>query len=96
MHDLNFIIFFYRDNTKIKYLTKMRKPYISYENFMMLNGEKGQVFYSPQTDKTLTSLSSKLNRKITTENIISFKTSQKRKYTSDIPEAFYIVKVTLL
>jgi hypothetical protein len=74
----------------------MRKPYISYENFMMLNGEKGQVFYSSQTDKTLTSLSSKLNRKITTENIISFKTSQKRKYTTDIPEAFYLVKVTLL
>ena len=81
---------------QIKYLTKMRKPYISYENFMMLNGEKGQVFYSPQTDKTLTSLSSKLNRKITTENIIGIKTSQKRKYTLDIPEALYIVKVTLL
>jgi hypothetical protein len=82
---------------QIKYLTKMIKSYKpSYENFMLQNGKKGQVFYSSQTDKTLTSLSSKLNRKITTENIIGIKTSQKRKSTSDNPEAFYIVKVTLL
>jgi hypothetical protein len=57
---------------------------------------KGQVFYSQQTDKSITSISSKFNRKITTENIIGIKTSQKRKSTLDNPEAFYIVRVTLL
>jgi hypothetical protein len=74
----------------------MKKNHISYENYMMLNAEKGQVFFSPQSDGTLTSLASKLKRKIRTENIIGIKTSQKRKSTSDKPEAFYIVKVTIL
>jgi hypothetical protein len=75
----------------------MRKPNKpSYETFMILNGKKGQVFYSQQTDKSITSISSKFNRKITTENIIGIKTSQKRKSTLDNPEAFYIVRVTLL
>ena len=70
---------------------------VSYESYMIANGKEGQVFYSTQLDKDLCSLSSKLKRKITTENFISVKVFNKsntrRKAT---PECLYLTRVTLL
>ena len=40
----------------------------SYESYMITNGKEGQVFYSPQLDVDLSSLATKLGRKIKTEN----------------------------
>jgi len=75
----------------------MRKPSRpSYESYMLINGKKGQVFFTSQPDKNITTLASKFGRKITTENHFAIKTNQKRKIVADVPEAIYIVKVTLL
>jgi hypothetical protein len=68
----------------------------SYESFMLLNGKKGQVFYTSQQDKNITTLASRFGVKITTEIMFAIKSSQKRKVMSDKPEAIWIVKVTLL
>jgi len=63
---------------------------------MLQNGNKGQVFFTSQPDKNITTLASRFGVKITTENMFAIKTSQKRKVVSDNPEAIWIVKVTLL
>jgi hypothetical protein len=68
----------------------------SYESFMLVNGKKGQVFYTSQPDKNITTLASKFGVKITTENMFAIKSSQKRKVVADTPDAIWIVKVTLL
>lgn len=70
---------------------------VSYESYMITNGKEGQVFYSPQSDKDLVSLSCKLKRKIKTENFISVKVNNKKDgWRKGNPEAFYLTKVTLL
>jgi len=76
----------------------MRKPSKpSYESYMILNGKKGQVFYSPQLDIDLTSLASKLGRKITTENYYGLKVRvEKEGRRRGVPEVINLTKVTLL
>jgi hypothetical protein len=76
----------------------MKKPSRpSYESYMILNGKEGQVFYSPQLDIDLTSLASKLGRKITTENYYALKVSIKREGRKrGVPEVINLTKVTLL
>ena len=76
----------------------MRKPSKpSYESYMIINGKKGQVFYSPQLDIDLTSLASKLGRKIKTENYYGLKVSVKREGRKrGVPEVINLTKVTLL
>ena len=76
----------------------MRKPSKpSYESFMIINGKEGQVFYSPKLDIDLTSLASKLGRKIKTEIHFAFKVSNKRVGRKlATPEVFHLTKVTLL
>jgi len=68
----------------------------SYESYMLINGKKGQVFFTSQPDKNITTLASRFGVKITTEIMFAIKSSQKRKIVSDVPEAIYITKVTLL
>jgi len=69
----------------------------SYESYMILNGKEGQVFYSPQLDIDLTSLASKLGRKIKTENYYALKVSIKREgRRRGVPEVINLTKVTLL
>ena len=76
----------------------MRKPSKpSYESFMILNGKEGQVFYTPQLDIDLTSLASKLGRKISTENYYGLKSSIKKEGRKrGVPEVINLTKVTLL
>ena len=76
----------------------MRKPSKpSYESYMIINGKEGQVFYSPQLDADLTSLASKLGRKITTENYFGLKVIVKKEGRRRlVPEAINLTKVTLL
>jgi hypothetical protein len=76
----------------------MRKPSKpSYESFMILNGKEGQVFYTPQLDIDLTSLASKLGRKISTENYYALKSSIKKEGRKrGVPEVINLTKVTLL
>ena len=76
----------------------MRKPSKpSYESFMILNGKEGQVFYTPQLDIDLTSLASKLGRKISTENYYALKSSIKKEGRKRVvPEVINLTKVTLL
>ena len=76
----------------------MRKPSKpSYESFMILNGKEGQVFYTPQLDIDLTSLASKLGRKISTENYYGLKVSIKKEGRKrGVPEVINLTKVTLL
>ena len=69
----------------------------SYESFMITNGSKGQVFYSPQLDIDLSSLATKLGRKIKTENYYALKVSIKREgRRRGVPEVINLTKVTLL
>ena len=69
----------------------------SYESFMIANGKEGQVFFTPQFDYDLTSLASKLGRKIKTEIHFAFKVSNKRIGNKlSVPEVFHLTKVTLL
>ena len=69
----------------------------SYESFMITNGSKGQVFFSPQLDVDLSSLATKLGRKIKTEIHFAFKVSNKRIGNKlSVPEVFHLTKVTLL
>ena len=76
----------------------MRKPSKpSYESYMIINGKEGQVFYSPQLDIDLTSLASKLGRKITTENYFGLKVIVKKEGRRRlVPEVINLTKVTLL
>ena len=76
----------------------MRKPNRpSYESFMIANGKEGQVFFTPQFDYDLTSLASKLGRKIKTENYYALKVSIKREgRRRGVPEVINLTKVTLL
>lgn len=76
----------------------MRKPSKpSYESYMITNGKEGQVFYSPQLDIDLTSLASKLGRKISTENYYALKSSIKKEGRKrGVPEVINLTKVTLL
>lgn len=76
----------------------MRKPSKpSYESYMIVNGKEGQVFYSPQLDADLTSLASKLGRKITTENYFGLKVIVKKEGRRRlVPEVINLTKVTLL
>ena len=76
-------------------MRKSNKP--SYESYMILNGKEGQVFYSPQLDIDLTSLASKLGRKITTENYFGLKVIVKKEGRRRlVPEVINLTKVTLL
>ena len=69
----------------------------SYESYMITNGKEGQVFYSPQLDIDLSSLATKLGRKIKTENYYALKVSIKREgRRRGIPEVINLTKVTLL
>jgi hypothetical protein len=76
----------------------MRKPNKpSYESYMIANGKEGQVFYSPQLDVDLSSLASKLGRKIRTENYYGLKVSIKKEGRKrGVPEVMNLTKVTLL
>lgn len=76
----------------------MRKPNRpSYESYMIINGKEGQVFYSPQLNLNLTSLSVKLGRKIRTENYYGLKVSNKKEGRRKVvPEVINLTKVTLL
>ena len=76
----------------------MRKPNRpSYESYMIINGKEGQVFYTPQLDLDLTSLATKLGRKIKTENYYALKVSIKREgRRRGVPEVINLTKVTLL
>jgi len=70
---------------------------VSYESYMLINGNQNQVFYSTKKAKDLTSLANRLNRRIRTENLIAVKTSNSRESEQkNIPEASFLTKVTLL
>lgn len=60
------------------------------EVWMIVNGKKGEQFYSDKLDRHLTAISSHYKRKILTERMIVITTGGKK------PISKYIVKVTLL
>lgn len=70
---------------------------ISYESYMLINGNQNQVFYSAKKAKDLTSLANRLNRRIQTENLISVRIINTREsLQKNIPESSFLTKVTLL
>lgn len=61
------------------------------ESWMILNGKKGDHFYSDKEDKYLTAIASYYKRKVTTERLICVRTIKNGRKI----EAYYITKVTL-
>jgi len=60
------------------------------ESWMIVNGNKGEHFYSDKMDRHLTGISAHYKRKIITERLITITTGGKE------PKSKYITKVTLL
>lgn len=73
-----------------KKVSKRKNQTYTLESWMIVNGKKGDIFYSHKMDRHLTAISTHRGRKISTERLLVI-TSAKSK-----PSACYITKVTLL
>lgn len=73
-------------------LKKIRKArrLTTMESWMIVNGKKGEHFYSDKMDRHLTALATYFKRKIITERLITITTGGKE------PKSKYITKVILL
>ena len=70
--------------------SKRKNQQYTLESWMIVNGKKGDSFYSEKMDRHLTAISTHYGRKITTERLLTVTTGKSN------PIASYIVKVTLL
>lgn len=75
---------------KAKELGAVKNRRLQIESWVMINGVKGDYFYSEKKDKDLTAIASYYNRKITTQRMVTVTTS------NQLPEAKYLTKVTML
>ena len=74
---------------KTKIFKKEHNPRVL-ESFMLVNGKKGEHFFSSKKDSYLTMLAHVYNRKIQTERYVCVKAWHKE------PTAYAITKITLL
>jgi hypothetical protein len=70
--------------------SKRKNQQFTLESWMIVNGKKGDHFYSDKMDRHLTAISTHYGRKIATERLLLVTTAKSS------PIASYVTRVTLL
>lgn len=68
----------------------MPKETITPESLLIGHSKSGTVFYTPKKDRHLTTIATRINRKIKTERMVALNTGRQAK------EVEYLTKVTIL
>lgn len=66
------------------------KKQVTIESYMLMNGKKGEHFYSDKTDRAITAIANYYNVKVSTERLITVNVSGKEL------KAKKITKITLV